>query len=336
MISCPGCRNIVADGDRFCEGCGSDLPEDGSMTSLGMAAVPGDPLCAECGEDRGQIDDGYCWSCGTRQPVPRDHMEEVYLGVAAITDRGRRHPHNQDAFALAMTPGGRVLAVVCDGVSTTASADEASQRAADAALAALQEGGDDHPDDALGDAFVAARLAVGEVAWSPATGELGSPSTTFLAVSAQHGNIEISSVGDCRALWLPHDGEAQILTEDDSWAAEQVRSATMTAEAAYADPRSHSITRWVGADADSSWEPRRTAFTVSAPGRLVLCSDGLWNYASEGRELGAVTGDGDPLSVGRRLVDYANGSGGHDNITVVVLDIAPSADIGDTTTKGTT
>src|ERR1700683_3699677 len=74
-------------------------------------------------------------------PTP-DHAE-VDLGTAAgVTDRGLRHARNEDALALAseQTPDGLVVvAVVCDGVSSSPRPDEASDAAAQAALPVLLE-----------------------------------------------------------------------------------------------------------------------------------------------------------------------------------------------------
>ena len=68
-------------------------------------------------------------------PSSRDHAE-VDLGPAAgVSDRGLRHHRNEDAMALAaeQAPDGpAVVAVVCDGVSSSARPDEASQVAAQA------------------------------------------------------------------------------------------------------------------------------------------------------------------------------------------------------------
>jgi len=337
--ACPSCLALVDSGDRFCEVCGiilpapepPNLPEPPEPPEA--AAVAGVP-CVVCGDVSPQID-GYCPTCGTKAPSVRDHLEDVHRDAAGVTNRGRRHPRNEDAFALATTTDGRVLAVVCDGVSTTASADEASQRAADAALAVLLgSAGPSRDGHSLDDAFNAARHAVGDIAWSFDTNELGSPSCTFLAASVGLGVIELVSVGDCRAFWVPGHGEAQTLTEDDSWAAEQVRTAAMTAESAYADPRSHAITRWLGGDADPSWEPRRIEFAAPGPGRLVLCTDGLWNYAPSAAEVASLAAEGDPITAGRRLVEHANQRGGHDNITVVVVEIAAPTDIPEATAKG--
>ena len=82
-------------------------------------------------------------------PPSRDHTE-VDLGTAAgVSDRGLRHSRNEDAMSLAsqQTPDRLVVvAVVCDGVSSSPRPDEASRVAADAALpvlvAAVQAGGD--------------------------------------------------------------------------------------------------------------------------------------------------------------------------------------------------
>src|ERR1700731_5093093 len=74
-------------------------------------------------------------------PTP-DHAE-VDLGTAAgVTDRGLRHQRNEDALALEseQTPDGLVVvAVVCDGVSSSLRPDEASRAAAQAALPVLLE-----------------------------------------------------------------------------------------------------------------------------------------------------------------------------------------------------
>ena len=88
-----------------------------------------------------------------------------------------------------------------------------------------------------------------------------------------------------------------------------------------ADHRAHVITRWLGPDADSAWEPRLTRFEPPGPGRLLAVSDGLWNYLSEPAEIAAAVGARtDLLDIARTLTNLANEAGGADNITVVVVD----------------
>src|SRR4051812_6515167 len=341
-LTCPSCGAPVASGDAFCEACGHELPatepQGGASTAsaetagagvAGVGAVDiGAKPCVSCGAAADQIIDGYCNQCGMKQPAPRDHIESTPAeGVAAVTDRGRRHPRNEDAFSVAVAATGRVLAVVCDGVSTSTDPDLASQAAVDAALAQLEQAGEEPwpLTGAHAAAFDAARGAVLAVPYA-GTGEYGPPACTYLAAAVEGSTAVISTLGDCRAFWLPAAGGADALTDDDSWAADQVRSGAMSPDAAYHSPQAHLITRWLGRDADPTWEPRHAELTATTPGRLVLCSDGLWNYAIDPARLATEAGAGTAAEVARRLVAFANDQGGHDNITVVVVDlpISPS------------
>lgn len=329
--TCPACANLVVAGDAFCETCGRSLggfEDDGSAVGR-IEAFAG--TCPACGAPLRRSSDGYCEVCGMREPDPRDHVEIAIAGAAGVSDKGRRR-HNQDAFALGAGTGGRLMAVVCDGVSASTRPDEAASAAARAALDALRAAG---PGHGLDDAYVAALRATAGVPWDPAHDHAGPPSCTLIAATAAAGRAQLLSVGDCRAFWVPEEGEARVLTEDDSWASDQVAAGTMTAEQAYADDRSHVITRWLGADADLTWEPRCVEFEAPGPGRLVLCSDGLWNYATAAPELAVTAGRGDPLATCRRLVQFAIRGGGHDNVTVVVIDL-PLAPAGAGGRKGPT
>ncbi len=75
-------------------------------------------------------------------PPTSDHAEADLGTAAGVTDRGLRHQRNEDAMALGSeqtSDGLVVVAVVCDGVSSSARGDEASHAAAQAALPVLLE-----------------------------------------------------------------------------------------------------------------------------------------------------------------------------------------------------
>jgi serine/threonine protein phosphatase PrpC len=296
----------------------------------GLTAPPAAP-CRECG---GVVDqDGYCTSCGAKAASPRDHVvEQPAPWVAAVCDRGARRRRNEDAVAIAAgeSPGSFAVLVVCDGVSSAEESDVASLAAARAArdvLVALSQGqgapgAADRPDPStlLAAAAEAANDAVVR-ATPPDHGD--SPASSTLAVAVLDGGLVIAgAVGDSRAYWLPDGGDGQLLTTDDSLAAELIAAGASRAEAE-AGPYAHTITRWLGVDSPGH-EPAVTTRPADVPGWLLACSDGLWNYSSSPEELAALVhrvaaaAGGDPLATASALVDWANAQGGHDNITVAL------------------
>lgn len=309
---CPDCGTVGIPGDRYCEACGAELPvTEPEVTTVSSRDDP----CEECG---GTFVDGWCDTCGAKQPDPRDHLE-VDLGVAAgCTDRGLRHHRNEDAMALATLPDGTVAAVVSDGVSATVNPHLASQAAVEAALETLVIGKD------LPSAHQAAQAAAAATGFTPRP-DRDPPSCTFLgAVVRPDGAISLASLGDCRAYWLGQDGSATQLTSDDSWAQEQIEAGRLTRVEAHNHVNAHVITRWLGQDADPAWAPDLVEHVPDDPGRLVLCTDGLWNHLDSPARLAGLVDLARPAA--RTAVDlarFANDSGGHDNVTVIVVDVPP-------------
>jgi serine/threonine protein phosphatase PrpC len=263
-------------------------------------------------------------------PTP-DHAE-VDLGTAAgVTDRGLRHQRNEDAMALGseQTPDGLVVvAVVCDGVSSSARGDEASHAAVQAALPVLLEavrnGGD--LAEASRAAVVAGRQSVAGL------GELEGErsATTFVSAVAARDEVTLCWLGDSRAYWLAEAGpqsQSAQLTRDDSVAGGMVEAGLATEEAAMALPHAHVLTRWLGAEAaDLDGDPNRAPhverYAPPGTGVLLVCSDGLWNYLPDAADLArlalprALT---DPLGAANDMVRFAVNAGGADNITAVLI-----------------
>ncbi|WEV29933.1 protein phosphatase 2C domain-containing protein [Streptomyces sp. 71268] len=310
-------------------------------TSAGAGGAPGvgapRPAPRRCGECRaGAIDDdGYCENCGHAQPRERDHMEEELAFVAAASDRGLRHHRNEDAFALseAELPDGSpaVVAVVCDGVSSATRPDDASAAAARVAGERLQTAlpRGTHPQQAMHEAIIAAAEAVNALAQEarPAHRDPhrheNAPACTIVSAVVASGILTVGWIGDSRAYWVPDDRAtpAARLTEDDSWAAQMVAAGLLSEQEAYADERAHAITGWLGADAYEI-EPHTAAFKPDRPGVVVVCTDGLWNYAESAPEMAAAVppdARARPMDSARKLVGYALEGGGHDNVTVAVV-----------------
>lgn len=260
----------------------------------------------------------------------RDHYALQPLAwLAGGSDRGQRHETNQDALCVAgaeTDQGPMAVLVISDGVSTSlgseAAALAASRAACDHLVAALHG----EPDQmtlsaALTTSFDAANRAV-QLAPTPGP-EPGS--CTLIAAIWHRSRVVVGNVGDCRAYWLGDDGEHRLLSTDDSMAQVAVEMG-MSREEAERGFHSHAITRWLGPDA-ADVTPRQEHFQPSGPGWLLVCSDGLWNYASDPADLADVL-SGMPLAEGpgrvvQGLLDWANQQGGRDNISVALARLEP-------------
>ena len=354
-LRCPHCHAEVAAQEAFCEACGGAL----TPTGAGPGDEPEEPTemaapieitrsiqtdvdnqatvvvarpCTNCGGVIGA--DGYCETCGTKAPTERDHYtEQPASWVAACCDRGVRHHRNEDATAVAAEPAARSRAVlvVCDGVSTSIDSDVASLAAARAArdvLVAQRPTGLGTPASrvaAISGAVVkAAAAANAAVIDNTAPDSENAASCTFAAAVVEADLVVFGNVGDSRVYWIPDHGsigEPAELSVDDSVAQARIAMGVPRAEAEIG-PQAHAITKWLGRDSPD-FVPRTGSTDVNSPGWVLVCSDGLWNYASESAALQSLvaelsTPDSEPLPLAVSLVEWANSQGGKDNISVAL------------------
>jgi len=297
-----------------------------------------------------------CQGCG-QVWEPRNHVEYDWGDqFAAVTDRGILHARNEDDVRLAcnaadsppspenagvsspgsaadsppgsagVPPAYRILAV-CDGLSSTQLANEASASAAQALCQALvayvhaNSGGD--PAQAMSDAVMKAHKAVCAIPYDKA--DKGPPGTTIVAALLLGAHATIGWIGDSRA-YVTSSAGSKLLTRDHSWANEAVDSGSMSFEEAMRSFNAHVITHCIGAVelefAGKDPTPAVVSVELPASSWLVLCSDGLWNYADNINDFETVVKSAperaNALTFARHLVAFANAQGGRDNITVAV------------------
>jgi serine/threonine protein phosphatase PrpC len=189
--------------------------------------------------------------------------------------------------------------------------------------------------DGLRDAFSEANAAV----WheSQSNRDLRGMGTTLTAMALVGGPegrdvLALANVGDSRA-YVFSGGEITQVTDDHSLAEERMRHGEMTEEEAAVHPQRHILTRALGVSAEveaDMWE-----LELHAGDRVLLCSDGLTNEVGSD-EMAAILGEfADPEEAAQRLVDAANGHGGADNITVVVVDVQVGEEGEGTSAKAT-
>ncbi len=345
--TCPSCGRPIDPAALFCESCGNPLvptvaampaspasPPLGSSTRTRRLGERASALadCPVCGGSVGA--DGYCQTCGAKAPSARDHFTSAPARwVGGVCDRGVQHPRNEDAMAL-WAEGDRAVLVVCDGVSSSIDSDVAALAGAEKArdvLVALNPdglGGDASEDTVLASNLVAATDEANKaVIAHTAPDSTNAASATFAAAVVVNDRVHYANLGDSR-VYLLTPTEKVLLSLDDSMAQAFISQGMSRAEAESL-PRAHAITKWLGRDALET-VPRTGHHAVTEPGWLVVCSDGLWNYASSPEELSeqvdaAAAASSDPVEVAGRLVVWANTQGGKDNVTVALARVPAGA-----------
>lgn len=317
-LQCPNCTATIFPDDQFCEECGTPLVQ---LTPLYIEPAPSIG-CYKCGAPLEAIDnEGYCSHCGFQTEQPKSDRLQITINsqFAGASDRGIKHHKNEDYLALNQINNTQIL-VVCDGVSSSSTPELAAQIAAKTTCEVLAQ--ENPPEAAIHTAFAAALTAVSNIDYTE-NQDTEPPSTTIIAAVVAQNTATIGWLGDSRAYWISPNG-SRLLTKDDSWVNEVVAAGEMTQTQAQQSPHAHSITRWLGADTRDDAKPSVIKFTIPNSGYLLLCSDGLWNYAPEAEALANLIlpqPKQDVISISNHLVNYAISRGGRDNITVAILEI---------------
>jgi serine/threonine protein phosphatase PrpC len=316
-MQCPKCLAEVAENQKFCEECGTQI----------QAPPPAEaPICHCPAGTAAPDDNGFCENCGFRvnllvQPsgaIKFDYAPDLGL----VSDRGRHHPVNQDAGIVGRSLSGSVALVVADGVSSSDKADVASATAVAAAYKEMIEAADDElGQDVVRRAVEVAHAAVMAIPYTSA--RLEEPETTIVVALARGPSVTIAWVGDSRAYTIS-SARSRLITRDDSWLADAVEGGMMTLDEALADSRSHSITQCLGM-LDDQIRIHVRNIILEPDTWLLICTDGLWNYFDQlpamAEAVGEAASDADAFELCQYLVKLANHAGGHDNITVAAYRI---------------
>jgi serine/threonine protein phosphatase PrpC len=123
---------------------------------------------------------------------------------------------------------------------------------------------------------------------------------------------------------MMRNGKVYLLTEDHSAVMEMVKLGLITMDEARTHEDKNVILRALGTSPEVEVSTL-TPFRVHAGDKYLLCSDGLYDLVSDDeieRELSAAE---DIHAAGERLIVMAKGRGGHDNITVGILELVPAS-----------
>ena len=236
----------------------------------------------------------------------------VQYTAAAVSDRGRKRPSNEDAFGYSVEHG---VFVVCDGMGGAAAGEIASSLAVDEMMRLLVAEGQGAPTPEQAEkAIYAANQAV--FIRSKRNPKLAGMGTTLVALIAGERQVWILNVGDSRGYRL-RTGTLQQITRDHSLVEEQVRMGRMNRTEAQRSPLRNMITRALGTQSQVTAD----VFALEAePGDLyLLCSDGLTRELSDPLIESLLRLELPLEELCARLVNAANKAGGHDNITCLLV-----------------
>lgn len=248
---------------------------------------------------------------------------QLRLRSFGASDVGRRRSINEDAFLCDDEAG---LWVVADGMGGHAAGEVASRESIDTISGMVRRGKqtiDLGGEPSEEKARAACRVLEGAVQGATyllfAMAELdrgkAGMGTTISAMMSFGDSVALAQVGDSR-IYRARDGQALQLTEDHTLIAWQLKQGLITSDQARVSKQRNVITRAVGSreyvQVDTSVWP------IEAGDRYLLCSDGLHTYVQLD-EIADILEDGGQAAVDQ-LIDLANGRGGRDNITAIVVE----------------
>lgn len=259
----------------------------------------------------------------------------LHVRYAGRTAVGLVREHNEDNFVIANLTSGQVseretvltdivgagglLFAVCDGMGGAAAGEVASQMAVDVLLEAMRRGGAPEERDVLARRLVSAVEEAGRRIYDAAQKErsrrgMGTTATAAVLIDKV---LFLAEVGDSRA-YLLRNGQLKQLTKDQSLVNQLIEAGHLTEAEAEAFEHSNIILQALGTS--ETVQVDLTFVELRRGDRLMLCSDGLSGLVHNDALREALAGIDDPAECTAALVRLAEAGGGHDNITVVVID----------------
>ena len=247
-------------------------------------------------------------SVEAREDSYTDTGSTARMAWGARTDVGLVREHNEDSY-LVRAP----VFAVCDGMGGHAAGEVASS----IAVNTIADNAPQHADDILlGAAVEAANVAIINGALN-GDGKQGMGCTATCAL-IEDDRMSLAHVGDSR-IYLLHSGTLVRLTHDHSYVEELVEAGEITADEARVHPSRSVITRALGSDPDMYAD--HFTIGVSIGDRIIMCSDGLSSMVEDSEIEAVAVSSATPQAAANNLVSAALTEGGHDNITVIVIDI---------------
>lgn len=238
--------------------------------------------------------------------------------AVGLTDQGHHRPDNEDAYFLSAQRGltDRLpFFLVADGLGGLAGGAQASRLAVETVSAFLVDS-DLPPAERLQESFQQGHQAI--LAGQQSSPSLSEMATTLTVLLLSGDSAWVGNVGDSRT-YLLRQGAIRQISLDHSWVAEQVRAGFLSEQAAQRHPYRNVVTRVLG----GLEEPSADIFPLllQAGDRFLLASDGLFGELPD-TTLDTLAASPDLTHAAEELRQAALDRGGHDNITLILIELA--------------
>jgi PPM family protein phosphatase len=225
---------------------------------------------------------------------------------------------NEDNFTVDVNER-RGLFIVADGMGGHAAGEVASEMAVQIVQRELTPVRTLDGDDAVQTVAAALRKANRAIHDRTLTEvDKQGMGTTASVLLLEGARYVIGQIGDSR-IYLLRDGQFSQVTKDHSYVQEQVDAGFLTPEQARYHPYSNVITRCVGASPDV--EPDIYRGEVRVGDLFLVASDGLTGMVDDRRLAQLLGSRADPERKVHSLISEANGRGGLDNITAIIVQV---------------
>jgi PPM family protein phosphatase len=252
----------------------------------------------------------------TNVGLVREHNEDNFM-AADLTGKARDLPEGAPR-TVRVGDRGLVLAV-CDGMGGAAAGEVASQMAVDTIHEVMQAADAPSDRDAFARRLVKAVEEAGSRIFSAAKMDRTrrGMGTTATAAALVDQVLFVGQVGDSRAYVLRGE-ELGLITKDQSLVNQLIEAGQLSEEEAEAFEHSNIILQALGTTEDVNVD--LTFIELRRGERMMLCSDGLSGMVHSSVIRDVLRESSNLEEAARKLIDMANASGGHDNVTVVVAE----------------
>jgi PPM family protein phosphatase len=212
----------------------------------------------------------------------------------------------------------RGIFVVADGMGGHAAGEVASEMAVQIVIREMKDitGIEGGANKQLGEALKHANRAIHDRTLTEVDKQgMGTTASVLILADAKY---LIGQVGDSR-VYLLRDGALKQVTKDHSYVQEQVDLGNLTPEQARYHPYSNVITRCVGASPEV--EPDLYVGEARTGDIFLVASDGLTGMVDDRRLRDLLMTRNEPKRKVELLIAEANGRGGLDNITAIVVHV---------------